>query len=100
MKNSINSFEQLRESFGLESITEPKRTKDKKKLSKQQAKFLGKCKVCDKQFTYIAGTNTLACTNPKCKGIEVKRKDGTTVHIPTTRVLDERGIEIAKSLFE
>lgn len=93
----FTSLESLREHFGLKPLKH--KTADDDKLKKQQEQFLGKCKVCGEPLSYIKNTNILACTNPQCKGITVKGKSDSDVKIPVMRLLNEKGGEIAYSLF-
>lgn len=75
---------------------------NKSKCSKnkeKQIRFLGTCKVCGQQLTYISGTNVLVCKNPECTGIVLSKKNGDTYSIPINRMLNERGVEIAQTLF-
>ena len=97
------SLEELRTAFGLKPVL--RRTKDADKLKAQQEKFLGTCKVCKQPMTLISNSNVLACQNPECKGFKMTSKneeDGTEKiwYIPVTRVLDEKGFQIAMNLFE
>ena len=96
-----NSFEEVAKVFGCRPVK--KKTDNLEKLVKQQEKFVGKCKVCGKNLSYIHGTNVLACTNPDCKGIKMtaKNEDGTERiwYVPVTRMVDEKGFEIAMNLF-
>ena len=95
------SLEALREGFGLKPIK--KKTNDSEKLKAQQEKFVGTCRVCKKPLTWIEGTNVCACQNPECKGIKMTstNEDGTerVWYIPVTRILNEKGLEIAERLF-
>ena len=96
-----NSFEEAAKAFGCRPVK--RKTDNAEKLQKQQEKFVGKCKVCGENLTYIYGTNVLACTNEKCKGIKMtsKNEDDTEKvwYIPVTRMVDEAGMEIAMNLF-
>ena len=95
------SLEELRKGFGLKPIK--KRTNDEAKLKAQQEKFVGTCRVCKKPLTWIEGTNICACKNPECKGIKMTgtNEDGTEKvwYIPVTRILNDKGMEIAERLF-
>ena len=61
-----------------------------------------KCKACGAPMTYIHG-NVMACKNPECKGIEIKRedKDGNEMvsYINSFCTLDDLGAEIASNIF-
>ena len=96
-----SSFEEVAKAWGCKPVK--KRTDDEEKLKKQQEKFVGKCKVCGQDLTYIYGTNVLACTNESCKGIKMtsKNEDGTenTWYVPVTRTVDSKGMDIAINLF-
>lgn len=96
-----SSFEEVAKAFGCKPVK--KRTDDTDKLKKQQEKFVGKCRVCGQNLTYLSDTNALACTNPECKGIKMtaKNEDGTDKiwYIPVTRTVDDTGMEIAMNLF-
>ena len=98
----FTSLEALRQAYGLKPVL--RRTSDKDKLASQREKFLKTCKCCKQPLTYLSGTNVLACCNPDCKGIEMKSKneDGSinVWYIPVTRILDEKGMEIAMNLFD
>lgn len=65
-----------------------KKTRDSEKLAEQQKTFVNKhiCKACGLPMTYIHG-NIMACKNPKCKGIEVKREDKEGNEIVSTLYL-------------
>lgn len=96
------SLEELRTNYGLKPIK--KKTNDEEKLKAQQNKFVGKCRVCGQNLSWIEGTNTLACQNPACKGVRMSSKneeDGTEKvwYIPVTRILNDQGMEIAMNLF-
>lgn len=98
------SLEALRAGWGLPELTK-KRPKDEKVLQEKREKFLGACRVCKKPLTLINGCNVLACQNPECKGVKMTSKneeDGTEKvwFIPVTRVLDDKGFEIAQNLFD
>lgn len=96
------SFTALREAWGMKPVI--KKTRDKDKLEKQQEAFVNKhkCKACGRPMTYIHG-NIMACTNPDCKGIEIKREDkeGNVIisYITSSELLDNRGAEIANNIF-
>ena len=95
------SLEELRNGYGLPPIK--KKTNDEQKLKAQQEKFVGTCRVCKKPLTWIKGTNVCACQNPDCKGVKMtgENEDGTEKvwFIPVTRILNEKGMEIAEKLF-
>ena len=96
------SMEALREGWGLKPIK--KKTNDENKLKAQQEKLVGTCRVCKKPHVWIEGTNTLVCQNPDCKGMKMTSKneeDGTEKvwFIPVTRLLNDKGTEIAMNLF-
>lgn len=96
------SLEDLRAAFGMEPFL--KKTKDASKLVKQQENFGNKhkCKACGQPMTYMNG-NVMTCTNPNCKGIEVKREDadGNVIvsYITSYDLLDDLGADIAKNIF-
>jgi hypothetical protein len=96
-----NSFEEAAKAWGCRPVK--KKTDDAEKLQKQQEKFVGKCRVCGQNLTYVYGTNILACTNETCKGVKMtgKNEDGTEriYYIPVTRILDDVGMDIAMNLF-
>ena len=96
-----NSFAEAAEAFGCRPVK--KKTDNAEKLHKQQERFVGKCKVCGENLTYIYGTNVLACTNADCKGAKMtaKNDDGTdrVWYIPVTRMVDSVGMEIGMNLF-
>lgn len=96
------SMEEMRAAWGLKPFT--KRTSDKKKLKEQREKFLNKhkCKACGLPMTYVHG-NIMACNNPDCKGIEIKREDKEgnefVTYINSFCTLDDIGAEIAANIF-
>lgn len=96
-----HSFEEAAKAWGCRPVK--KKTDDAEKLQKQQEKFVGKCKVCGQDLTYIYGTNVLACTNEACKGIKMigKNEDGSerVYYVPVIRTVDETGMEIALNIF-
>lgn len=98
----FTSLEGLRTAWGMKPVT--KKTSDKKKLKDQKERFLNKhkCKACGIPMTYIHG-NVMACTNSKCKGIEVKRedKDGNEIvsYVNSFCILDDIGAKIAQNIF-
>lgn len=98
---TYNSFEELRQGFGLKPLK--KRTNDLEKLKVQQEKFVGKCKVCGQPLSYLDGTNICACQNPDCRGFKMTgtNEDGTEKvwYTPVTRVLNDKAAEIAENLF-
>lgn len=70
---------------------------------KRQEKFVGVCKICKAPLTYIDGTNVIVCTNEKCRGISKKKQnneEGEDKKRFIYRLLDEKGLDIALSLFE
>ena len=73
------SFKDLREAWGLPKVTN--KTRDAKKLKKQQESFLSKhiCRACGNPLTYTGG-NIMTCTNPDCKGIKIEREDKALLH--------------------
>lgn len=98
----FTSLEEMRTAWGMKPVT--KKTSDKKKLKEQQERFLSKhkCKACGTPMIYIHG-NVMACKNPECKGIEIKRKDkdGNEMvsYINSFCTLDDLGAEIASNIF-
>ncbi len=95
-----SSLEELREAMHLPKIQ--KRTKNNEKLAKQREHFLGRCRVCGEPLSYISGTNVLVCSNDKCQGhkITARNENGEDKFVPVMRVLDDKGAEIANSLFD
>lgn len=96
-----SSFTECAKAFGCRPVK--RRTDNAEKLAKQREKFVGKCKVCGENLTYINGTNVLACTNPKCTGIKMtaKNDDGSERiwYVPVTRTVDDHGMDVAMNLF-
>lgn len=96
------SFDELRKAFGIKPVV--KRTKDEEKLKAQREKFLGICKVCKQPLSLVEGCNVLACKNEDCKGLPMKgtNEDGSEKiwYIPVSRILDDKGAEIARNLFD
>lgn len=93
----------------------PLASKPKKKRNYQtpeerensRRKFSGTCRVCGGVLSYVAGTNVMVCKNPDCKGYTRKIKneeedeDRERVEVfPVFRFLDNKGVEIAQSLFD
>ena len=80
------------------------RTKDVQKLKSQREKFVGTCPYCKQLNKFIYGTNIVACVNEKCNGktITLANDDGTEYvrHIPYTRLLSDKGMEIGNILFD
>lgn len=97
-----SSFQELAEAYKIKPTS--KVTKNKEKLKSQQEKFLKHyiCKACHQPMTYI-GDNIMTCTNPKCRGIKIERKndDGTkTVNYFTSfSLLDEKSQDVAGNIF-
>lgn len=87
-------FDALRQAFHLPKIR--KRTRDHSKLGEQQSRFLGTCRACGKQLSYVNDTNVLVCSNEQCPGIKI-RED---FFVPINRILDGKGSEIAQTLFD
>lgn len=96
------SFSEAAKAFGCREVV--KRTKDENKLAMQREKFLGICKVCKQPLHLVSGCNVLSCTNPDCRGVKMTgtNEDGSTYewYIPVNRVLDSKGAEIARNLFD
>ena len=98
-----SSFEELAVAFGCKPVS--KVTKDMKKLQEQQEKFKGKhkCKACGEPMEFINNTSTMACKNPKCKGIKQVRtdKEGNEIvtYLPSYDLLDTLGMEIGINIF-
>ena len=80
------------------------RTKAVQKLKSQREKFVGTCPYCKQLNKFIYGTNIVACVNEKCNGktITLTNDDGTEYvkHIPYTRLLSDKGMEIGNILFD
>lgn len=97
------SLEDLRAGFHLDPFT--KRTKDATKLKNQRERFLNShiCKACGKPMTYMHG-NIMTCTNPECKGIEIKREDAegdvSVTYITSYDILNETGAAAASNIFD
>ena len=98
-----SSFEELGKAWGCKPVS--KVTKDMKKLKDQQEKFRGKhkCKACGEPMEFINNTSTMACKNPRCKGIKNVRidKEGNEIvtYLPSYDLLDELGAEIGNAIF-
>ena len=96
------SFEDLRIAHGLSPVI--KQTKDKEKLNKQRENFCNhhKCKSCGSPMKYIGGS-MMVCTNEKCKGVPIERKDdeGNTkvVYLTSYELLSDKYAEIATNIF-
>jgi hypothetical protein len=95
------SLEELRTAWLLKPVI--KKTKDQERLKKQQESFYNKhkCPACSKPMTYLHG-NIMTCTNPQCKGIEIKREDneGNTLisYLTPYDLLDTKGSDIATNI--
>lgn len=72
---------------------------NKTNRKEKQDKFLGTCKVCGQTLSYIPDTNVIVCKNPGCPGIMLQKKNGDKHSIPINRLLNDRGVEIAQTLF-
>ena len=98
-----SSFEELAAAWGIKPVS--KVTKDMKKLNEQQTKFKERhrCKACNEPMEFIQGTSTMACKNPKCKGIKQVRtdKEGNEIvtYLPSYDLLDTLGMEIGINIF-
>lgn len=96
-----SSLEEMREALG-SKVKQKSISKDE--LEKRRNNFVKTCRCCDQPLTYISGTNTLACKNPNCKGMKhtSKNSDGTEKvwFTPVTRILNEKGLRMAMSLFD
>ena len=97
-----SSLEELGKAWGIKPRI--KQTKDKEKLKKQRENFCNryKCKACGEPMVYI-GTNIMACSNEKCRGIKIERKDSednTVVSYTTSYIfLNDKSAEIAANIF-
>lgn len=69
-------------------------------LEAQQKNFAKTCYICKARMNFVKATNSLCCSNPLCKGREVTNVLGEKEYIPSCRVLDEKGTEIAENLFQ
>ena len=98
-----SSFEELAVAFGCKPVS--KVTKDMKKLNEQQTKFKERhrCKACNEPMEFINNTSTMACKNPKCRGIKQVRtdKEGNEIvtYLPSYDLLDTLGMEIGINIF-
>lgn len=80
-----------------------KRTGDVEKLQKQRENFSQKylCPICGQPKNWIQNTNLMVCQNESCKGFPIKNKDGEVIgYKPSFSQLNQRGAEIAATLFE
>ncbi len=85
-------------------MKENKRLSKKEYLEQRKNKFLKRyvCKICGSPLSLVQGTNVMMCNNGECKGIERKYYENgkeKTAHDPFYMLLDERGIQIADSIF-
>lgn len=94
-----SSLSELREAYNLKPFV--KRTNNENKLNSQREKFAErhKCKACENPMALVAG-NVMSCTNPDCKGIEMRNADGSKYYIASYDLLDEKGAEIAMNIFD
>jgi hypothetical protein len=102
-KECYFSFEEMRKAWGFDPIS--KKTKNEKKLKQQQENFIKKhkCKACGEPMTFINSSNAMACTNEKCRGIKVVKKDKEgneiVIYEPSFDILDDTGAVIAQNIF-
>lgn len=94
------AFEKIREQFGLSTLDKKPRnpTVLKSKIEKFTERKQFECKVCGSKLEWITGTNSFACINENCKGIEKTRRDGTKYYIPVITLLNAQGQAIAETL--
>ncbi len=96
------SLAELREAWGLPVVI--KQTKDKEKLKKQRENFCNyhKCRACGNPMTYIGGS-VMVCTNEKCRGIPLERKDDEgnvkVTYLTSYEILDDKYVERAENIF-
>lgn len=92
------SFGELAKSMGIEKKVNPN------KLRAQQENFQKhhKCRACGEPLTYMGG-NYMYCTNEKCKGVKVIKKDAEgkeiTTYEPSFDLLEDKYAGIASRLF-
>lgn len=97
------SFEEAAKAWGCKPAN--KKNKDMKKLQEQQEKFCAKhkCKACGQPMVFVGNSNTMVCSNEKCKGIKNVRtdKEGNEIvtYTPSYDLLDDTGSEIANVIF-
>lgn len=102
-KEYYTSFVELAAAWKCKPVN--RQTKDKKKLESQREKFCNRhlCKACKYPMTLMLDTNTMYCSNDKCKGIPMERidKEGNKIitYKPSFELLDDLGAEIGNNIF-
>jgi hypothetical protein len=66
---------------------------------KKKEKFLGICRICKEPLSYIGDTNVVVCTNEKCRGYKNENKEDESEWSPIFRLLDDKGLNKALTLF-
>lgn len=101
MKNGrYGSFAEVAEALGCKVESDVSEN-----LEKRQRAFRSKykCKACGELMEWVSGTSIMACKNPNCKGLVIKKKDdegnNVTIRRPSYKTLNARGTEIASEIF-
>lgn len=95
------AFKDIRHAFGLKELSY--KTKDEKKLEKQREKFCKShtCQFCGETREWVPDTNIMVCKNPRCKGYQVKSKDGEIIpSLPSYSELSSYGEAIAETILK
>lgn len=95
------AFKEIRHAFGLKELSY--KTKDEKKLEKQREKFCKShtCQFCGETREWVPDTNIMVCKNPRCKGYQVKSKDGEIISsLPSYSELSNYGEAIAETILK
>ena len=95
------AFKEIRHAFGLKELSY--KTKDEKKLEKQREKFCKShtCQFCGETREWVPDTNIMVCKNTRCKGYQVKSKDGEIISsLPSYSELSSYGEAIAETILK
>ena len=98
---TATAFKDIRHAFGLKELSY--KTKDEKKLEKQREKFCKShtCQFCGETREWVPNTNIMVCKNPRCKGYQVKSKDGEIIaSLPSYSELSSYGEAIAETILK
>ena len=112
------AFKDIRHAFGLKELSYKTKfrlrltrnsrkisykTKDEKKLEKQREKFCKShtCQFCGETREWVPNTNIMVCKNPRCKGYQVKSKEGEIIaSLPSYSELSSYGEAIAETILK
>ena len=101
MKNGrYGSFAEVAEALGYASKDLRVGTAEELKQRQEAFRAKHKCKSCGEPMVWINGTSIMVCQNPKCKGVNIKKKDGEgTIRKPSYYTLNEGNLRAARELF-